>query len=75
MTVSVNSLAQPQPIDVAPSYRVGQDGQGHWVAIEGKGLAGGIFRSQEDAIRFACVETGCRPEDVPVAVGPIRLRM
>ena len=71
--MSVNHL--PQPVDVPPSYRVGQDGEGRWVAVEAKGRAGGIFRSRKEAIRFACVETGCRPDDVPVAADPIRFRI
>lgn len=57
------------------SYLVGQDGEGHWVAVETGGRAGGIFRSRQDAIRYACVETGCRPDDVRLAVEPIPFRL
>jgi hypothetical protein len=54
---------------------VGQDGEGHWVAFETGGRAGGIFRTRRDAIRYACVETGCRPDEVALAVEPIRFRL
>ena len=40
--------------------------------VEEKGLSGGIFRTRGDAIRYACVETGCRPGEVALATGPIR---
>ena len=77
MSVAMNPLraAEAQRSEPLQSYLVGQDGEGHWVAVEAKGLAGGIFRSRQDAIHFACVETGCRPNDVIVAADPIRFRM
>jgi len=59
----------------ASPYVVGQDGEGHWVAFETGGRAGGIFRTRQDAIRYACVETGCRPDEVALAVEPIRFRL
>jgi hypothetical protein len=75
MPVALNPL-QPVRSPAAPaSYLVGQDGEGHWVAIETGGRAGGIFRTRQDAIRYACVETGCRPGDVPLAAGPIQFRL
>jgi hypothetical protein len=75
MSVALNS----QPVQIrgtaATSYLVGQDGEGHWVAVETGGRAGGIFRSRQDAIRYACVETGCRPDDVALTLEPIRFRL
>ncbi|WP_091715136.1 RAG2 PHD domain containing protein [Methylobacterium phyllostachyos] len=70
MTVALNS-SRPASAGTPLSYLVGQDGQGHWVAVETGGRAGGIFRSRQDAIRYACLETGCRPDDVKLAAGPI----
>ncbi|MDP4004975.1 RAG2 PHD domain containing protein [Methylobacterium sp. NEAU K] len=61
--------------ETSSSYLVGQDGEGHWVAVETGGRAGGLFRTRQDAIRYACVETGCRPDDVPMAAGPIRFKL
>ena len=75
--MSVASISQPvPPRGTGPSsYLVGQDGEGHWVAMETGGKAGGLFRSRQDAIRYACIETGCRPDDVTLAVEPIRFRL
>ncbi|MDP4022665.1 RAG2 PHD domain containing protein [Methylobacterium sp. NEAU 140] len=64
-----------QPVPTPRAYLVGQDESGHWVAVEAQGLAGGIFRTRGDAIRYACGETGCRPGDVAVAPGPIVFRL
>lgn len=76
MSVALNPIpSRPPAASAPPSYLVGQDGEGHWVAVEAGGRAGGIFRSRQDAIRYACLETGCRPGDVPLAAGPIPLRL
>ncbi|MCJ2089722.1 RAG2 PHD domain containing protein [Methylobacterium sp. E-005] len=76
MTVALNASLSSQPSAGTPlSYLVGQDGEGHWVAVEAGGRAGGIFRSRQDAIRYACVETGCRPDDVKLAAGPLPFRL
>lgn len=75
MPVALNASPSPLPAVGTPSYLVGQDGEGHWVAVETGGRAGGIFRSRQDAIRYACVETGCRPDDVKLAAGPIPFRL
>ncbi|MGT2478760.1 RAG2 PHD domain containing protein, partial [Methylobacterium oryzae CBMB20] len=74
MPVALNPLpsARVRPQPRRPPTLVGQDGEGHWVAVETGGRAGGIFRSRQDAIRFASIEIGCRPSDVPMAAGPIR---
>lgn len=65
MSVPILS-AEPPPVRVAPSYVVGQDCRGRWVAWESHGLGGGYFRSREAAIRYAAAETGC-------PVGAVRL--
>jgi hypothetical protein len=74
MPVAMNSL-QPVGAQAPLSYLVGQDGEGHWVAVETGGRAGGIFRTRQDAIRYACVETGCRPHDVRLSAEPIPFRL
>ena len=73
MPVALNPLRTvPASAEAPPlSYLVGQDGEGHWVALETGGRAGGIFRTRQDAIRYACLETGCRAGDVRLAVDPI----
>ncbi|MBE7200040.1 MAG: RAG2 PHD domain containing protein [Parafilimonas terrae] len=76
MPVALNPIPSPLPAAGTPlSYLVGQDGEGHWVAVETGGRAGGIFRSRQDAIRYACIETGCRPGDVKLAADPIPFRL
>lgn len=60
---------------VPPTYRVGRDAEGHWVAVEAGGRAGGLFRTRADALHFASIENGCRPDAVAVAAGPIRFRI
>ncbi len=44
-----NETASDEGLDIA----VGRDAAGHWVAAEAHGLAGGIFTSRQDALRFA----------------------
>jgi hypothetical protein len=77
MPVALNSLPPVRSLGAqAPlSYLVGQDGHGHWVAVETGGRAGGIFRTRQDAIRYACIETGCRPDDVRLSAEPIPFRL
>ena len=77
MPVAMNALQPVRPLGAQGplSYLVGQDGDGHWVAVETGGRAGGIFRTRQDAIRYACVETGCRPDDVQLSAEPIPFRL
>ncbi len=44
----------------APTYLVGQDRAGRWLAMEAKGRGGGMFSSREAAMRFAGIETAWR---------------
>lgn len=69
------ALAHAVPAPQQPCFVVGQDRQGRWVAIESHGLAGGIFRSCEDAIHYAVAETRRRPDAVTLASDRIELRM
>jgi len=46
----------PQPIRTRYYFEIVQDELGYWVAREKEGLIGGIFRTQEDALRFALFE-------------------
>ena len=53
------------------SFLVGQDSEGHWLAVETHGLGGGIFTSKDAALHYALGETGRRPEAVAMAAGTI----
>jgi len=65
----MNHLTQFTPvIDRHRLFVVSQNPRGQWVAREGSGRIGGIFRSRRDAVRFALFETG-RPESVFVLAG------
>ncbi|NEU13149.1 hypothetical protein G3T14_13520 [Methylobacterium sp. BTF04] len=57
------------------SFIVGQDPQGHWVAVETHGLGGGLFRSRHDALHYAVDLTGHRPDAVVIATDRIELRI
>ena len=54
------------------AFMVGQDGEGHWLAVEIHGQGGGIFVSRDKAVRYARDE--CRqPDAIRFVDGPIRL--
>ncbi len=55
----------------APTYRVGQDRAGRWLAMEANGRGGGMFSSREAAMRFAGIETGWRDRAVSEVGVPI----
>ena len=57
------------------AFLVGQDGEGHWLAVETHGLGGGIFRSRDKAFRYARDESHRLPGAVRFVDGPIRLFM
>lgn len=65
--------------DAAPAnatrFIVGQDPEGHWVAIEIHGRAGGLFRSRKDAVDYAENETDHRPHAVLLSGEHIALRI
>ncbi|AMB47737.1 hypothetical protein [Methylobacterium sp. AMS5] len=58
-----------------PTYIVGQDGQGRWVALESHGLGGGYFRSREAAFQYAIGETGRRAGAVRLSAEPLRITL
>ncbi|WP_158811039.1 hypothetical protein [Beijerinckia sp. L45] len=57
----------------AHQFLVGQDAQGHWLAVETHGLGGGIFITRDAALHYALSETGKRPGAVSFAPLPITL--
>jgi hypothetical protein len=58
-----------------PTFLIGQDDEGHWVAVETHGRGGGLFASCEAAARYAAFETSRRPDAVRIVPGPIELRL
>jgi len=70
---SSHSLFAPVEI-TAPTFVVGQNCKGQWLAIESDGSGGGIFADREAAIRYASAETNRRPDAVRLAGESIELR-
>lgn len=58
-----------------PSYVVGQDGQGRWIALESHGLGGGYFRNREAAFHYAVSQTGRRAGAVRLSAEPLRIAL
>ncbi len=55
------------------AFIVGQDREGHWLAVETHGFGGGIFRSRDTAAHYAREECHRRPDAVRFADEPISL--
>jgi hypothetical protein len=55
------------------AFLVGQDGEGHWLAVETHGLGGGIFKSRDTAFQYARDESHRLPGAVRFVDEPIRL--
>jgi hypothetical protein len=78
MITSLQPARIPTPIEAGqdrPAFLVGQDAEGHWLAVETHGLAGGIFRTEAAATRYALDETEHRPGAVVATPEPIVLRL
>lgn len=58
-----------------PSFLVGCDANGHWLAVETHGLGGGIFRDRQAAVHYATAETGRRLGAVQVSESVLSLAM
>jgi hypothetical protein len=57
--------AQNFPEISPPRFVIGQDKEGHWVALDSEGREGGLFASRDAALKYVAQETGGRR---PVAV-------
>jgi hypothetical protein len=60
MRIPLNAVQALIQQDAAASlqFLVGQDEQGHWVALEANGRGGGFFVNREAAVKYAERETG-----------------
>ncbi len=73
-----NSLfdADAQEKEVPPeplSFMLGRDHGGHWVVQEANGLCGGLFASENAAIRYAKFESAGRGSVIRFIPDPIEL--
>lgn len=74
-TLQVAAIHADASATDADRFIVGQDPEGHWVAIEIHGRAGGLFRSRKDAVHYAEDETDHRPDAVLLSGACIELRI
>ena len=65
----LDAPVEPPPI----AFLVGQDGEGHWLAVETHGFGGGLFVSRSGALRYARDESHNAPGAVRLADAPLRL--
>lgn len=70
-----SALASPVPrppaIAEGPglSFTIGQDAGGCWVALESRGIAGGLFRNRDDALHYAGSEIRNGAGEIRFATG------
>jgi hypothetical protein len=70
-----DTLTAEPPSCTMASFVIGRDAEGHWLAVETHGLSGGLFTSQEAALRYATFETDHRAGAVLLASEPVALRL
>jgi len=74
-TLQVTAIHADASATDADRFIVGQDPEGHWVAIEIHGRASGLFRSRKNAVDYAEDETDHRPDAVLLSGASIELRI
>jgi hypothetical protein len=72
----INSMESQDPCEppLRPQSRsslffIGTDRKGNWVVRDQAGLCGGLFVSRSEALRFAMLENGHRPQAVIMVPG------
>jgi hypothetical protein len=56
-------------------FQIGRNSQGNWVVQDDQGLCGGLFVDRNQALRFAMLENGSRPQAVIMVPGIFELDM
>jgi hypothetical protein len=64
------SKEPPEPL----KFVLGRDHGGHWIVQEAHGLCGGLFASQEAALRYARDESAERAASIRVSADTIELK-
>ena len=64
---------EPSPKTSRSRFIIGQDPQGHWIAIDSAGREGGFFVSQEAALKYVAAETGRRRGAARFSTKPLSL--
>jgi hypothetical protein len=63
---------EPPSLQSSPDaslFRIGKDSHGHWVVQDQQGLRGGLFVDRAEALKFAMLENGNRPQAVIMVPG------
>lgn len=55
------------------NFLIGKDRHGHWVVQDQAGLRGGMFASEAQALKYALLENGNRPDSVSMAADVLEL--
>jgi hypothetical protein len=56
-------------------FQIGKDSRGNWVVQDDQGLCGGLFIDRAQALRFAMLENGSRPQAVVLVPGVFELNL
>jgi len=56
-------------------FLIGRNRRGHWVVQDQRGLCGGLFVNRAEALKFALLENGNKPQAVIMVPGVLELNM
>jgi len=56
-------------------FQIGRDSRGNWVVQDDQGVCGGLFIDRTQALRFAMLENGSRPQAVVMVPGVFELNI
>jgi hypothetical protein len=65
----------PEPSFGKPRFLIGRDSRGYWVAQDERGLRGGLFANRTEALHFAMLQNGNRPQAVIMVPGVLELQV
>ena len=57
------------PCSRSLQFQIGKDSRGNWVVQDDQGVCGGLFTDRTQALRFAMLENGNRPQAVVMVPG------
>lgn len=75
VTIPVAAIFSEAAQSSSTRFIIGQDRQGHGVAIEVHGLGGGLFRTRHDALHYATDLTDRRPDAVVISTERVEFRI
>ena len=70
-----NRLPSIVPCSRPLQFQIGRNSRGNWVVQDDRGLCGGLFVDRNQALRFAMLENGSRPQAVIMVPGIFELDM